>query len=113
MKKGRPQAKDIADTDALAAVIDCMDHAGLPGTPIGPWHGPASRWSLADRLGFPDRVVLAKMRALIRRGLVKGCACGCRGDFEPTDEGKSLIGGANCIADRLERVRDLAKEFYP
>lgn len=29
----------------------------------------------------PDKLVLAKMRSLVRRGLVEGCPCGCRGDF--------------------------------
>ena len=32
--------------------------------------------------GTPPKVALAKMRSLIRRGLVEGCGCGCRGDFE-------------------------------
>ena len=30
----------------------------------------------------PEKVALAKMRSLIKRGLVDGCPCGCRGDFE-------------------------------
>lgn len=31
--------------------------------------------------GTPPKLALAKMRGLIRRGVVKGCPCGCRGDF--------------------------------
>ena len=31
--------------------------------------------------GTPEKLQLAKMRRLIQRGLVKGCDCGCRGDF--------------------------------
>ena len=31
--------------------------------------------------GTPFKVGLAKMRSLIRRGLVQGCDCGCRGDY--------------------------------
>jgi hypothetical protein len=42
--------------------------------------------------GTPDKVALAKMRALVRRGLSGGCDCGCRGDFEITDKGLALIG---------------------
>ncbi len=40
-------------------------------------------------IGFdlPDKLVLAKMRNLILKGLVSGCGCGCRGDFEITDKG--------------------------
>lgn len=40
----------------------------------------------------PKKVVLAKFRSLIKRGLVGGCDCGCRGDFEITDKGLTLIG---------------------
>ena len=40
----------------------------------------------------PDKVVLAKMRKLIRRGLVDGCPCGCRGDFVITKKGLAEIG---------------------
>ncbi len=31
--------------------------------------------------GTPAKLGLAKMRKLIKRKLVAGCACGCRGDF--------------------------------
>lgn len=34
--------------------------------------------------GTPPKLALAKMRQLIKHGTVKGCACGCRGDFELT-----------------------------
>lgn len=35
--------------------------------------------------GTPPKVALAKMASLIRRGLIDGCACGCRGDFRMPD----------------------------
>lgn len=41
--------------------------------------------------GVPENLVRAKMNMLIRRGLVDGCSCGCRGDYEITDKGKALI----------------------
>lgn len=31
--------------------------------------------------GVNSKLALAKMRKLIKAGLVEGCACGCRGDF--------------------------------
>ena len=34
---------------------------------------------------IPDQLVLAKMRQLIKRGLVDGCGCGCRGEFRLPD----------------------------
>jgi hypothetical protein len=41
--------------------------------------------------GIPDKLVLAKMQTLHRRGLVDGCFCGCRGDFELTEKGRDLL----------------------
>lgn len=32
-------------------------------------------------LGTPPKVLLAKLASMIRRGLIDGCDCGCRGDF--------------------------------
>lgn len=39
----------------------------------------------------PAKLVLAKMRILIRRDLVDGCACGCRGDFHITPKGQAFL----------------------
>lgn len=41
--------------------------------------------------GQRDKLALAKMAMLIRRGLVDGCTCGCRGDFEITDKGRQAL----------------------
>lgn len=35
----------------------------------------------------PDKLVLAKMRQMLRRGVVTGCGCGCRGDWVITAKG--------------------------
>lgn len=35
----------------------------------------------------PVKLQLSKMRSLLRRGLVSGCGCGCRGDWEITQLG--------------------------
>jgi hypothetical protein len=42
-------------------------------------------------VGLPGKLILAKMRMLIRRGLVGGCGCGCRGDFELTAKGREYL----------------------
>lgn len=34
---------------------------------------------------------LAMMRVILRNGLVGGCDCGCRGDFEITDKGLKFM----------------------
>lgn len=41
--------------------------------------------------GIPGKLVRSKMRKLIERGLVSGCACGCRGDFEITEKGEKWL----------------------
>jgi hypothetical protein len=39
----------------------------------------------------PDKLVLAKMRNLIGKGLIDGCSCGCRGDFVITNKGREFL----------------------
>lgn len=41
--------------------------------------------------GLPEKLVLSKMRNLIKRGLVEGCPCGCRGDYEMTTLGRDYL----------------------
>jgi hypothetical protein len=31
---------------------------------------------------IPPKVIQAKLRGMVKRGLIDGCACGCRGDFK-------------------------------
>lgn len=82
------QAKNIPEAPVLQFL------AGLPRNTPATWYGKAS-WTpensviLAMPAGTPEKVALAKMRALIKRGLVEGCGCGCRGDFVITTKGKS------------------------
>ncbi len=42
-------------------------------------------------VGLPEKLVLSKMRRLIKRGLVDGCPCGCRGDYEITQKGLEFL----------------------
>ena len=35
----------------------------------------------------PEKTRIQKMAKLIKRGLVSGCGCGCRGDYEITEKG--------------------------
>lgn len=105
--KKQVQAKDISDEAVIGLVRACDEarcngdetwgwHGGRPGyqrppeheaalgkqpkEPTGHW---ANRFDICKALGNPpEKVVLAKLRSLIKRGLLAGCACGCRGDFE-------------------------------
>nr|WP_046285030.1 hypothetical protein [Mycobacterium sp. UM_NZ2] len=96
-------ARDIPDVVFLYAVALCQDpRAG------GGWH-----WAMRDDVtrvlggldrqapvrsdevpGVPWKVVLAKFRRVNKRGLVDGCDCGCRGDFELTTKGRLLLADA-------------------
>lgn len=102
MKNGRFQAKDIDDVFFLR----CVDWCQMCPTPPSTLHGVANpgyyplrhlphwvfTWNLEYLMPiFPSEVILAKASALIRRGLLTGCDCGCRGDFELTIEGAQFL----------------------
>ena len=79
------QCKDIPDYPILAFMAEHKS---------GTWHN----WYFGDLdvskampQGTPDKLKLAKMKNLIKRGLVEGCACGCRGDFTLTDAGLKYL----------------------
>lgn len=93
------QCKDIDNEAFLEAVGQVKEIRG------GPW---ASRWDVTAVLSghpefvltppygitiqvdweqlIPQKLILAKARKLIRRGVLSGCYCGCRGDFMLTDK---------------------------
>jgi len=51
----------------------------LAGHPEAVCTGPGT----SDFPAIPPKLVLAKARRLVRRRLLEGCYCGCRGDFTP------------------------------
>ncbi len=71
--KMQPQSKDISDISVLNAIKKTTaEHGGM--------------WSCLGHVQeelaqFPERVVLAKLKSMIKRKLIDGCACGCRGEF--------------------------------
>lgn len=72
------QAKHLSDEAVLAAIRSASND--------GRWPGQKRRWvSRGDvEAAFPDvpwKVVLAKLRSLLKRNVIDGCGCGCRGDF--------------------------------
>jgi hypothetical protein len=63
----------------------------------GKWMGwssndPTYNIKMTTYPDVPDKVWLAKMKSIMKRGLSGGCDCGCRGDYEITDKGLELIG---------------------
>jgi len=99
----KPQAKDIGDADMLDLVdqrsrITTDYHLPRRGETrwVSRWEAGETRWvsswEIEDCMpSFPPKVVLAKLRALIRKGLLDGCGCGCRGDFRLTDKGAAML----------------------
>lgn len=51
----------------------------------------------------PDNLCRAKMRKLIERKLVDGCACGCRGDFRITEYGRTILFDLEFINELMEK----------
>jgi len=82
------QAKDVDE----AVILKFL--AGHQGRWATHWDQPTKMITVRDVVPppVPAKVLLAKMRSLYRRGLVGGCDCGCRGDWEITDVGLALIG---------------------
>lgn len=80
------QCKHIEDRPIIEFLI------GLNGR-WATWFGDEYDNSVTHAMpkGIPDKLILAKMNTLIRRGLVRGCTCGCRGDYEVTDKGRALV----------------------
>lgn len=88
----RMQCKDVPDVAFLDAVR---------GTAQGTWLLSSAAWDVQEvvkrRVGpVPGNLFRAKARRLIQRGLLDGCACGCRGDYSiPTAERvKEALAGA-------------------
>lgn len=66
------KASDIKEDD-LIAEIDKATINGI-GCPI---------WAIFKAFPqYPEKVIRAKLSTMIRRKLLTGCCCGCRGDFK-------------------------------
>ena len=92
---------DISETEILNIFADYQGSWGF-------WNGrfinfPINKngdrleikdWEMARLVSddVPEKMVLLKLKKLVNRKLLGGCACGCRGDFEITDKGLKLIG---------------------
>lgn len=86
MTRRHIQAKDIPDAMMLRAVeVDRSERNGLP----------ACLYTMQDRMtAFPRKVISAKLRSLAKRGLIDGCPCGCRGDYQLTAAGHEALAAA-------------------
>lgn len=61
---------------------------------------------------YPQKVVRAKLSKLLRRGVIKGCVCGCRGDFTVTqlEAVRDRLDGAGLtrrnVAKAVQKIAD-------
>ncbi len=85
-KRSALQCKDIPDLPILEFL---HRHHGRWAT----WFGNQYDNSVTHAMPswIPEKLALAKMKVLIRRGLVDGCDCGCRGDFVLTEKGEKEL----------------------
>lgn len=52
-------------------------------------------WDLEKHFpAVPYKILMAKLNKLIKRRLIEGCGCGCRGDFYLTPAGRELLSGS-------------------
>ncbi len=94
------KCKDIPDLPILKFLSEWeVEWRSMRSRPVGATHHditPADRYYIptvreAMPSGIHGNLVLAKMGMLIRRGLVCGCTCGCRGDFTITEKGERFL----------------------
>lgn len=86
---------DVSDRDVLEFLSKQIDWT-FADEPQYIWSTHGEGYSMptvqdAMPAGTPEKVQLAKMRALLRRGFVRGCGCGCRGDWVITDKGLDFL----------------------
>jgi hypothetical protein len=72
------KASDLSESAILQLLSE------RPGVAHTHWeaYGPMPRVYDPTHPDAPIKVLSAKLRGLVRRGVIRGCACGCRGDWQ-------------------------------
>lgn len=78
----RPQAKNVPE-DVILEIMrkepgKWFTHYDWRHDACLPFHAPELR-------RFPEKVLRAKLSKMMKRGLINGCDCGCRGDWHIND----------------------------
>ena len=77
----------------------------------GEGHGHMPTVQDAMPAGTPLKLQLAKMKQLLKAGLVDGCDCGCRGDWQITQKGLITVY-PNLANYPAEYAEVLAKKIH-
>lgn len=86
MSQRRPKAADIDTLDLLHRIAN----VSRPRLAAG-YAGWVFTWDMDWYDHLPWKVVAAKLSRLVRKGLLDGCTCGCRGDFTLTEQGNAIL----------------------
>ncbi len=73
------KASDVNEEEIITAILNSPINP-LTNKPSWATHWQGFPNSIPDQ-GFLQKVLLAKLRAMKKRGLIEGCGCGCRGDW--------------------------------
>lgn len=109
-RRGRMQRKDIDDRVILAGIVVACElrtrvdplRDGQPWRTCFSWDLEAVLAGQPELVGRHDgerrqwiarKLLIAKLAHMQRRGLIDGCTCGCRGDFEVTEKGMATGAG--------------------
>jgi len=86
------QAKDVNDLEVLRVIAELMRIEWRKRPSEDEYLWTCTRDIAARFPAVPEKIMLAKLAALVRRKLIGGCACGCRGDFYLLPAGWGMIG---------------------
>lgn len=99
------QAKHLPDLSMLTtiAAISAAKKDENYGSDVSPW---VLIWELERVMPHvPEKVIRAKMKSLLRRGLIEGCSCGCRGDYYILPKGYAYLQQTLAGFSRRKRRR--------
>jgi hypothetical protein len=78
----RMQCKDIPDVELVSFIANKQAEIGM-------W---VCYWNFEPPYSeLPTNLLRAKFGKLIDKGYLTGCNCGCRGDYEVTPKGLTMI----------------------
>ena len=102
-RERRWQAKNLADATIADAIHVARQASGYTRAAFLSEVVEAVQARHADA---PRKVIIAKLRSMVRRGAIDGCACGCSGNFAVLEHGapRKAAGADRLAADAATAV---------